>query len=77
MGDDERRETNQDPHHSLNNPVGEPDPTEWPDPYETRDDPRGPGTRPNSGDRSSSEPHPSKDPEADHWEAPERDNLDD
>jgi hypothetical protein len=27
------------PHHALNNPVGDPDPTEWPDPYEYRKDP--------------------------------------
>jgi putative phosphoribosyl transferase len=31
-----------DPHRPLNNPVGEPDPTEWPDPYEKRPDPRDP-----------------------------------
>jgi hypothetical protein len=32
----------EDPHHDLANPVGEPDPTEWPDPFETRPDPRDP-----------------------------------
>jgi hypothetical protein len=32
-----------DPHHELNNPVtDEPDPTEYPDPYETRPDPKDP-----------------------------------
>src|SRR5918994_3654574 len=31
-----------EPHHDLNNPVEEPDPTEWPDPYEKRRDPKGP-----------------------------------
>jgi hypothetical protein len=48
------------PHHALSNPVGEPDPTEYPDPYETRPDPRDPehpdvaaGQEP-----STSEPHP-------------------
>jgi len=65
------------PHHSLSNPVGEPDPTEWPDPYESRDDPKAPGERPSSGSTSTSEPHPSQDPEAaDGGEAPERDKLD-
>ncbi|HKG36520.1 MAG TPA: hypothetical protein VKA89_08795 [Solirubrobacterales bacterium] len=49
-----------DPHHALNNPVRDPDPTEWPDPYEKRPDPRGPQEdgedRP--GGPSTSEPHP-------------------
>lgn len=70
-----------DPHHSLNNPVEDPDPTEWPDPYEKREDPKGPDRDPDEagpGDRSTSEPHPSQDPEAgDKAEPPERDNLDD
>ena len=70
-----------EPHHSLNNPVDDPDPTEWPDPYESRDDPKGPDRDPESsapGDRSTSEPHPSQDIEAgDQAEAPERDKLDD
>jgi hypothetical protein len=76
------------PHHALNNPVGEPDPTEWPDPYEQRDDPRDPpdpdgqpfGEEPHppTGSRSTSDPHPSQDPEAgDKWEGPKRDKLDD
>jgi len=77
LEDDEDRSTERDPHHALNNPVGDPDPTEWPDPFEKREDPRGPEVRPNAGDRSDSEPHPSQDPEAAVWEAPERDNLDD
>ena len=29
-----------DPHHELNNPAADPDPTEWPDPYDKREDPR-------------------------------------
>lgn len=76
-----------DPHHSLNNPVGEPDPTEWPDPYDQREDPRDPEDpdgrpfgeepHPQTGSRSTSAPHPSQDPEADPVEAPERGNLDD
>ncbi len=70
----------EDPHHSLNNPVRDPDPTEWPDPYDHREDPRGPDRDPEHsgpGDRSTSEPHPSQDPEAgDRWEGPKRDKLD-
>src|SRR3982750_2558662 len=30
------------PHSALNIPVTEPDPTEWPDPYDHREDPRAP-----------------------------------
>jgi len=76
-----------EPHHALNNPVGEPDPTEWPDPYESRPDPRDPhepgpepfGEEPHAppGSTSTSEPHPSQDPEAEPWEGPKRDKLDD
>ena len=76
------------PHHALNNPVGEPDPTEWPDPYDPREDPLDPpdpdeepfGENPHvvPGAQSTSQPHPSEDPEAgDRWQAPERDRLDD
>jgi hypothetical protein len=64
-----------DPHHALNNPVGEPDETEWPDPYERREDPRD-EDHPQTGSTSTSAPHPSDDPEAEPWEPPERDNLD-
>jgi hypothetical protein len=72
------------PHHALNNPVGEPDPTEWPDPYERREDPRDPdadhgsGAEPHSptGATSTSQPHPSQDPEAEPTEVPERDVID-
>jgi hypothetical protein len=39
----EQRKGN-DPHHALNQPASNPDPTEWPDPYERRPDPRGPET---------------------------------
>ena len=66
-----------DPHHDLNNPVDEPDPTEYPDPYEERDDPRGEGPHPPTGSRSTSEPHPEEDPEAEPSSAPEKDKLDD
>jgi hypothetical protein len=81
------REQGRDPHHSLNHPVGEPDETEWPDPYDRREDPRDPedpdgqpfGEQPHpaTGSRSTSEPHPSQDPEAIGWEGPKRDKLDD
>jgi hypothetical protein len=74
------------PHHALNNPVDEPDPTEWPDPYERRPDPRYPADpdgepfgeepHPDPGALSTSEPHPSQDPEAEPWEGPKRDKVD-
>jgi hypothetical protein len=67
-----------DPHHALNTPVGEPDPTEWPDPYEQRPDPRAPGegARGAQGATTTSEPHPAQDPEAEPWEGPKRDKVD-
>jgi hypothetical protein len=79
-----------EPHHALNNPVGEPDPTEWPDPYDTRPDPLDPlGAGPDAdelpagnpphvptGATSTSAPHPSQDPEAEPWEGPKHDKLD-
>jgi hypothetical protein len=82
-----RDERGDRPHGALSNPVGDPDPTEWPDPYEKRDDPKDPPDpdgqpfgeepHPHSGSTSTSEPHPSKDPEAgDRWEGPKRDKLD-
>jgi hypothetical protein len=85
--DPEQRDPEQrDPHHVLNNPVGEPDPTEWPDPYDTREDPRDPPDpdqapfgeepHPGTGSTSTSEPHPSQDPEAVNWEGPKHDKLD-
>jgi hypothetical protein len=68
--------TERDPHHDLNNPVREPDETEWPDPYEKREDPRD-EHHPPTGSQSTSEPHPSQDPEAEPWEGPKRDKVDD
>src|SRR5437763_1749592 len=72
-----------EPHHALNNPVGEPDPTEWPDPYERRPDPRFPpsaeaAASPHTpaGAMSTSEPHPDQDVEAHATNAPDRDRLD-
>ena len=70
------RSQDPEPHHALNNPIDDPDPTEHPDPYEKREDPRD-GPRPATGSRSTSEPHPQQDIEADQVEAPERDKLDD
>ncbi len=88
--DDRSRDaaSGRDPHHALNNPATDPDPTEWPDPYDKREDPRDPPDpdgapfgeepHPQTGSRSTSEPHPSQDPEArDRWEGPKRDKLDD
>ncbi|HVW45487.1 MAG TPA: hypothetical protein VHA76_00420 [Solirubrobacterales bacterium] len=60
------------PHEALNNPVGDPDETEYPDPYETRPDPRDPvdpdaapfGEEPHpaTGAESTSEPPLESDP---------------
>jgi hypothetical protein len=50
------RSEDPEPHHALNNPASDPDPTEYPDPYERREDPRERG--PNPKPPSTSEPHP-------------------
>ncbi len=51
-----------EPHHTLNNPASDPDPTEYPDPYERRPDPRGPEKgRSEPGATSTSEPPPPRD----------------
>jgi hypothetical protein len=81
------RSLDKGPHQALNNPVGEPDETEYPDPYETRLDPRDPadpdgapfGEEPHPvvGSESTSEPPLENDPE--HPEGgrpPRRENLD-
>jgi len=80
------RPPGQDPHHALNNPIDAPDPTEWPDPYEQRADPLEPADpdgdpaeeEPHAptGATSTSQPHPSQDPEAGDSHPPERDRLD-
>lgn len=72
------------PHHALSNPIDAPDESEWPDPYDRREDPREPppdaglGEQPHppSGSASTSEPHPSQDPEGVPWEGPKRDKVD-
>ena len=84
--DPEDRTRDRDPHHALNHPASDPDETEWPDPYDKREDPRDPpdpdgqpfGEQPHpaTGSRSTCEPHPSQDPEAIAWEGPKRDNVD-
>jgi hypothetical protein len=71
-----------DPHHVLNQPAEDPDPTEWPDPYDRRPDPRFPASeeetpqRAAPGATSTSEPHPREDPEAADADAPQRERLD-
>ena len=75
------------PHRALSNPVGDPDETEYPDPFETREDPRDPGdpdgdlfgaeVHPPTGAASTSEPPPALDPEVgDRAKPPRRENLD-
>lgn len=80
-------DTSASPHERLNHPVGDPDPTEWPDPYDRREDPRDPpdpdglpfGEEPHAptGSMSTSEPHPSQDVEATKTQPPEKERLDD
>ena len=45
--------TGEPPHHALSNRAADPDPTEFPDPYEEREDPR----ERSEGAPSTSEPH--------------------
>jgi hypothetical protein len=77
-----------EPHHALNNPVVDPDETEYPDPFEKRDDPRDPvdpdgepfgeEPHPTTGSESTSEPPLSQDPTVtDGGKPPKRDKLDD
>lgn len=82
------RSHDKEPHHALNNPVGDPDETEYPDPFEKREDPRDPvdpdgkpfgeEPHPQVGSESTSEPPLSQDPEVgDRAKPPKRDKLDD
>lgn len=78
-GIDERRAD--PPHSELSNPAVDPDPTEWPDPYDKREDPRDEpdgegGRRSEPGAVSTSEPDPDQDPEAIGANPPQRDRLD-
>jgi hypothetical protein len=64
-----------DVHHALNEPASDPDPTEWPDPYDKRPDPRDPDAdsigmdfgdeHTPTGATSTSEPNHEVDPEVD------------
>jgi hypothetical protein len=67
-----------DPHHELNNPVvDDPDLTEYPDPYDKREDPLA-EDHPQTGAESTSEPPLQQDPEVENGgKPPRRDNLDD
>jgi hypothetical protein len=73
-----------DPHHALNAPAGEPDPTEWPDPYDRREDPAAPPPDPfredvphvPPGTTSTSAPHPDDDVQASHIQPPDPDRAD-
>ena len=66
-----------DVHDALNEPASDPDPTEWPDPYDKREDPRGPDEEhPASGSTSTSEPPGPQDEEAEYFEGPKRDKVD-
>src|SRR3954452_1436 len=68
------RSSDPTPYSVLNTPVTDPDPTEWPDPYDHREDPRAPETgmvfpgdgRSHTvvGATTTSEPHPAADIEA-------------
>jgi hypothetical protein len=67
-----------DPHHALNRPVvDDPDLTEYPDPYDNREDPLD-EAHPQTGAESTSEPPLEQDPEVERGGKPPRgDNLDD
>ena len=81
-----RRElSGEDPHGELSNPVRDPDPTEHPDPYEKRPDPRDPAAADTPAhpaerdpaddpprDPSTSDPHPPRNVDRDHYEGWER-----
>jgi hypothetical protein len=74
------------PYAALNTPVGDPDPSEWPDPYDRREDPRAPAdemvfpgdghAHTPTGATSTSEPHSADDVEAPYTDAPDGDALD-
>jgi hypothetical protein len=77
-GNQEQRDA---PYSELSNPADDPDPTEYPDPYDKREDPRDEpdgdgGWRSEPGAVSTSEPDPDVDPEAIGANPPKRENLD-
>jgi hypothetical protein len=57
------KKAGRDPHHALNNPAADPDPTEYPDPYETRPDPRDPAAVDTPADPADPERTEEKDDE--------------
>jgi hypothetical protein len=59
------RDATPDVHHALNEPATDPDPTEWPDPYDKRPDPRGGEGHTPTGSTSTSEPSHETDIEVD------------
>jgi hypothetical protein len=63
-----------DPHGELSNPARNPDPTEHPDPYDKRPDPRGPDGAEEPGPKgpSTSEPSPPQSHDRRHYEGEER-----
>jgi hypothetical protein len=71
----ERDSSQRDVHHELNEPATDPDPTEWPDPYDKRPDPLYPDAEAiemdfgdvhtPAGATSTSEPHHEVDPQVD------------
>ena len=72
---DDKPSPERDVHHALNEPATDPDPTEWPDPFDKRPDPRDPEPEVDemdfgdvhtaTGATSTSEPHHETDPEVD------------
>jgi hypothetical protein len=72
---DDKSSRQRDVHETLNQPASDPDPSEWPDPYDKRPDPRDPAADENemdfgdvhtpTGATSTSEPHHEVDPEVD------------
>jgi hypothetical protein len=72
---DDPASTQRDAHQALNQPASDPDPSEWPDPYDKRPDPRDPPAEAEemdfgdihtpTGATSTSEPHVAADPEVD------------
>lgn len=78
------RSRDAEPHHALNNPVEGPDETEWPDPYDHREDPLEPDpeqdigdeAHPPTGAESTSAPHPADDIEGDSFERHDRERQD-
>ena len=73
MAQDDPTPPMRDVHDALNEPATDPDPTEWPDPYDKRPDPRDPAEQgmdfgdahTPTGATSTSEPHHETDLEVD------------